>query len=209
MFENYKVKPGDTLGKLAKQYKTDLKSIQGWNPNIKDVNKIYVGQVIKFKIKEVPALNYEKDFESGMDRLYSGVYGTTGGREKLGEELVKKYPKVDVWKDIYDRIPNFWEKIAFPEIVKLPKELPETKLPAWQKVGSFISEKIKKPLQNKVKETAWNIFSKIPYVPSPEEVYEKAARKIRDEIIVPHKERLKKEQEKAQEYNVPYILSPK
>jgi hypothetical protein len=196
LYESYKIQQGDTLGRLAKKWKTNLKAIQGLNPSIKDVNKIYIGQTIRYPKIILPPSSYEKEFDAGMERLYKGVYGTTGGREKLGEELVKRYPGVDVWKDIYEKIPNFWEKIAFPETVKLPSQLPETKLPAWQKVGSFISEKIKIPVQQKVETTAWKIFSKIPYIPSPQEVYEQAKLKVRDEILIPHKERLEEEREK-------------
>ena len=44
----YKIKKGDTLSKIAKQYKTTVKAIKAANPDkIKDVNKIYAGDTIK------------------------------------------------------------------------------------------------------------------------------------------------------------------
>ena len=44
--ETYKVKNGDTLSAIAKKYNTTVSAIAKKN-NIKDVNKIYVGQVLK------------------------------------------------------------------------------------------------------------------------------------------------------------------
>lgn len=44
----YTVKKGDTLSKIAQKYKTTVKVLQNLN-NIKDVNKIYVGQKIKIR----------------------------------------------------------------------------------------------------------------------------------------------------------------
>ena len=44
--KTYKVKSGDTLSAIAKKYNTTVSAIAKKN-NIKDVNKIYVGQVLK------------------------------------------------------------------------------------------------------------------------------------------------------------------
>ncbi len=44
----YTVKSGDTLSKISKQYGTSINQIASWN-NIKDVNKIYVGQKLRVK----------------------------------------------------------------------------------------------------------------------------------------------------------------
>ena len=47
-FINYKIKKGDTLSAIAKKYKTTVKAIKAANPEkIKNVNKIYAGDVIK------------------------------------------------------------------------------------------------------------------------------------------------------------------
>jgi lysozyme len=44
----YKIKKGDTLGKIAKKYGTTTKALKVANPDkIKDVNKIYAGDTIK------------------------------------------------------------------------------------------------------------------------------------------------------------------
>ena len=46
--EYYTVKKGDTLSGIAKKYKTTVKQLAEWN-NIKDVNKISVGQKLRVK----------------------------------------------------------------------------------------------------------------------------------------------------------------
>ena len=44
----YKIKKGDTLGKIAKAYNTTVNAIKAANPDkIKNVNKIYAGDIIK------------------------------------------------------------------------------------------------------------------------------------------------------------------
>jgi uncharacterized protein (TIGR02594 family) len=42
----YSVGPQDTLGKLATRFKTTVAQIRKYNPSIKDVNKIYQGQIL-------------------------------------------------------------------------------------------------------------------------------------------------------------------
>lgn len=48
----YKVKSGDTLSQIAKRMGTTIKALMAANPNIKDANKIRVGQTIKLPTKE-------------------------------------------------------------------------------------------------------------------------------------------------------------
>ena len=48
----YKVKSGDTLSQIAKRMGTTIKALMAANPNIKDANKISVGQTIKTPTKE-------------------------------------------------------------------------------------------------------------------------------------------------------------
>ena len=45
VYTKYKVVSGDTLTKISKKYKTTVANIVSWN-NIKDANKIYVGQTL-------------------------------------------------------------------------------------------------------------------------------------------------------------------
>lgn len=47
-YTTYKIKKGDTLSKIAKKFGTTTKAIKAANPDkIKDVNKIYAGDIIK------------------------------------------------------------------------------------------------------------------------------------------------------------------
>ncbi len=54
----YKVKSGDTLSKIAKEYGTTVNNIASEN-NIRNINKIYVGEVLKIKsdIDRIPTTN--------------------------------------------------------------------------------------------------------------------------------------------------------
>jgi len=45
----YTVRTGDTLWDLANEYDTSVEAIMDLNPQIKDPNKIYVGQRIKIR----------------------------------------------------------------------------------------------------------------------------------------------------------------
>lgn len=47
----YKVKAGDTLGKIATAYNTTLKAILNMNPQIKNPDLIHVGDLIKIPVK--------------------------------------------------------------------------------------------------------------------------------------------------------------
>ena len=47
--EYYKVKKGDTLTAIAKKYKTTVKALAKLNPDIKNINVIYVGQKVRVK----------------------------------------------------------------------------------------------------------------------------------------------------------------
>lgn len=45
--EDYVVKPGDTLGKIAQKQNTTVSALAAANPKIKDINKIYPGDTIR------------------------------------------------------------------------------------------------------------------------------------------------------------------
>lgn len=45
----YTVKKGDTLSAIAQQYRTTVKKLKSLNPEIVDVNKIYIGQKIRVR----------------------------------------------------------------------------------------------------------------------------------------------------------------
>jgi hypothetical protein len=54
---------------------------------------------------------YQKRFKEELANLYAGMYGKEGSREKMGEILKAEFPEVDIWKDIYTRIPDGYEKV--------------------------------------------------------------------------------------------------
>lgn len=73
----YKINPGDTLWKIAKQNNTDVDTLKRNNPNIKDINKIFPGQelVVKKALKSsIDIMNdyrYKDPFE--LDELNSST----------------------------------------------------------------------------------------------------------------------------------------
>lgn len=80
---NYVVKKGDTLIKIASKYNMSYKTLASYN-NIKDANKIYVGQIIKIPKKD----------EVIMPSTYI---------VKKGDTLIKIAKKYNInWKDLYE-----------------------------------------------------------------------------------------------------------
>lgn len=80
---NYVVKKGDTLIKIASKYNMSYKTLVSYN-NIKDANKIYVGQIIKIPKKD----------EVIMPSTYI---------VKKGDTLIKIAKKYNInWKDLYE-----------------------------------------------------------------------------------------------------------
>ncbi len=59
--------------------------------------------------------NYNTRLNQEINTLYSGRYGTSGAREKVLSVLKKEFPSVDVAKDVYNRIPDGYEKNIKPE----------------------------------------------------------------------------------------------
>lgn len=81
----YTVVKGDTLTKIAKNYGLSVKQICEWNPDIKDPNKIYVGQKIKLgsngskENKPVPATErYKVTAQRGLYIRKTPVKDLTG-----------------------------------------------------------------------------------------------------------------------------------
>ena len=75
----YTVKSGDTLSAIARRYGTTVAAIVAEN-NISNPNLIYVGQVLRITVDEVPA-TFEYTIKSG-DTLseIAARYGTTVAR---------------------------------------------------------------------------------------------------------------------------------
>lgn len=80
---NYVVKKGDTLIKIASKYNMSYKTLVSYN-NIKDANKIYVGQIIKIPKKD--------------EVIIPSTYIV-----KKGDNLIKIAKKYNMnWKDLYE-----------------------------------------------------------------------------------------------------------
>jgi len=86
---SYSVKSGDTLSQIAKKQGTTLKALLAANPNIKDANKIRVGQ----KIKLSSPVKNRKSVYQGMtpkqmaDMQMPKVKRKGGGRVGVGAAL--------------------------------------------------------------------------------------------------------------------------
>lgn len=59
--ETYKIKAGDTLGKIAKKHNTTVSKLAELN-NIEDVNKIYAGETIRLKKAKKKSNKKEKEY---------------------------------------------------------------------------------------------------------------------------------------------------
>lgn len=83
----YVVKKGDTLSEIAEDYDTSVSEIAKANPDIKDVNMIYIGQVIK-----IPTTKVEEKTEKVVTYTV-----------KKGDNLSKIAAKYDTtWQKIYE-----------------------------------------------------------------------------------------------------------
>ncbi|MEC1262553.1 GH25 family lysozyme [Bacillus swezeyi] len=68
----YTVKKGDTLSGIAQKYKTTVKALQSLN-NIKDANKIYVGQKLKISSSASTASNKKQYYTIKSGDTLSGI----------------------------------------------------------------------------------------------------------------------------------------
>lgn len=86
--QEYVVKPGDTLGKISKKYGVDVNTLSKEN-NIKDINRIEVGQTIK-----IPQKNKSSNLDFGI-KQYDTVRDTTSpyGQEARQKAEALKYLK--------------------------------------------------------------------------------------------------------------------
>ncbi|PAD67036.1 hypothetical protein CHH83_20945 [Bacillus sp. 7586-K] len=82
----YKVMSGDTLSEIASKYNTTVKKLQELN-NIKDANKIYVGQVLKVNGQVVAPAKYHTvksgDTVSGLAKKYGSTQSQIKSWNKL------------------------------------------------------------------------------------------------------------------------------
>ena len=144
---------GATLGGLASQYGTTVPNVLKLNPQITNPDVIQAGATLKIPKIEVVSTDYQNAFQEGLLKLYNFEYGTQGAREKLLTDLEKRFPNIDIAQDVYEKIPDNWEK-NIPSEFKAPEapkpvvepEPPETSM--WKNVTSWIDDHVAEPFKN-------------------------------------------------------------
>ncbi len=146
---SYKIKSGDTVSQIAKRMGVRVQDIVSANPNLKDVNKIRVGQSLK-----IPAA------KTGKNKGSQGPYGRTSKVEmnmmgkdgeaytrgvrakmKAGAETTPTPKKAKDTKDAKSGRSAMLEKAkAKRDAMPLPKSKPKKKpTPVSSKTGSSLS----------------------------------------------------------------------
>lgn len=84
----YKVKSGDTLSQIAKKNGTTLQALLAANPDIKNANKIRVGQSIKMpKAGSVPGNTKGSPYGRMSQTMMNMLKGTKGQQEAVTSAL--------------------------------------------------------------------------------------------------------------------------
>lgn len=78
----YTVKTGDTLKEIAEQYGLTVEKLTAANPQIKDPNLIYPGQVITLPVGRSEGIRSTKD-----ERIFVWLRERSGGRVERSERL--------------------------------------------------------------------------------------------------------------------------
>lgn len=161
----YKIVKGDTLSKIAKDKGVTLQALLAANPNIKDANKIRVGQSIKMPdTKKMPGAKggpYGRVSQTEMNLMRSdGKAYTKGVRTKMkaGAETTGTPKKTKATKDAKSgrsAMLEKAEKLKLQKQGKLPVSKPKKKdtTPVSSKTGSSLSKEAMakaKALKNKV-----------------------------------------------------------
>jgi len=148
----YKVKKGDTLSQIAKAKGVTLQALLAANPNIKNANKIRVGQSIKMPdTKKMPGAKggpYGRISQTEMNLMRSdGKAYTKGVRAKMkaGAETTGTPKKTKATKDAKSgrsAMLEKAEKLKLQKQGKLPVSKPKKKdtTPVSSKTGSSLSK---------------------------------------------------------------------
>lgn len=148
----YKVKKGDTLSQIAKDKGITLQALLAANPNIKNANKIRVGQSIKMPdTKKMPGAKggpYGRVSQTEMNLMRSdGKAYTKGVRAKMkaGAETSatpKEKTKLGnrlVGSSLSKAAEDKAKKLKLQKEGKLPKSKPKNTNPVSKKTGSSLS----------------------------------------------------------------------
>jgi len=79
----YYVKPGDTIGKIAAKYNTDIDTIKRSNPQIKDINKIWVDDEINLPVKKQSIIPPEMDYRFKDPHQLDEINSTSDNPSKI------------------------------------------------------------------------------------------------------------------------------
>lgn len=83
----YTIKKGDKLDKIAKKYGVTINDIKKWNKNIKNINKIGIGQEIKIYPKNSADSKKDKDKDKNKKDKKNKKSKTKNHKVKKGENL--------------------------------------------------------------------------------------------------------------------------
>ena len=123
----YTIKKGDTLGKIAKANGLTLDQLKELNPNIKDVNKVYVGQKINLSDKQTNSQQNTKEqsIVSKIPRYEIGLGQYIVNNEPVQDGTFVNY--VQEWTPIFNPIvpdfDNFNKTLSKDEIISIQSQL--------------------------------------------------------------------------------------
>jgi len=164
----YKVVKGDTLSKIAKDKGVTLQAMLAANPNIKNANKIRVGQSIKMPdTKKMPGAKggpYGRISQTEMNLMRSdGKAYTKGVRAKMkaGAETTPTPKKAAATKATKNTSAQSMERARKRKAAEkkpsmaIPKSKPKNTNPVSKKTGSSLSQAaLQKAKERKNKSTA-------------------------------------------------------
>lgn len=100
-YERVQKRISDILRGEKEAYEGELERLTG---------AVISGMVPAWK-EEKTKEEYKNRFNEELKNLYAGLYGKEGAREKMGNILKAEFPGIDIWKDIYTKVPEGYEKL--------------------------------------------------------------------------------------------------
>jgi len=192
----YKVKSGDTVSQIAKRMGVRVQDIVAANPNLKDVNKIRVGQSLTIpKARTGKNIGshgpYGRVSQTEMNMMRkSGEQYTTGVRAKMkaGAETTPTPKKAKATKAAKDTAAQAMAKakakVSSNKTMAMPKPKPKNTAPVSKATGSSLSKAaVKQAQERKNKKTSTPTKKKPTSVSAAENKRLAAMRnRVRDKI---------------------------
>jgi len=85
-YKTYTIRPNDTIGKIAKRNKTTIEKIQSYNPQIKNINIIFPGQVIY-----IPVINNNDSCIMIDEYSYSDIPWFEIAKHEMECDIMEEY----------------------------------------------------------------------------------------------------------------------